>query len=298
MGIRHAPAALAAALLAVAAGPWSAAHAQGQKVRVAILEFENNTTWRYWQDELGDAAADELTTQLVNSGQFSVVERRQIDAILAEQNLGQSGRVNPATAASIGQILGVQVVLMGSITQFSVNTKRGGIGGIGGSYSEAESMLDVRAINTSTAEIMVVAEGAGKKRFGGLTTGAVRFEQEFDAGLAQEALRPAVESAVQKLVAQAPAFAALKAVAGRASIVGVRDGAVYIDRGESHSVTVGQRFDVYRVVDQIRDSQGNVLDEVTEKVGVIEVTRVLTQSSVCRIVEGDAQEGDQARGQS
>ncbi len=286
---------VAAALAVALAAPWAATDAAAQKVRVAVLAFENNSTHRYFEDELGDAAADELTTQLVSSGQFSVVERRQIESILAEQNLGQSGRVNPATAAAIGEVLGVQIVLVGSITQFSIDTKRAGIGGVGGSYSEAESMLDVRAINTSTAEILSVAEGRGKKRFGGVSTRDVQFEQSFDAGLAQEALRPAVEDAVKKLVAQVDAFAAVKPVASRASIVGVREGSVYIDRGENFGVTVGQQFDVYRVVDQIRDSHGNVLDEVTEKVGVIEVTRVLTQSAVCRVVEGAAAEGDQAR---
>jgi hypothetical protein len=77
--------------------------------------------------------------------------------------------------------------------------------------------------------------------------------------------------------------------------VGARDGSVYIDRGENFGVEVGQRFDVYRVVDEIRDSQGNLLDTVTEKVGVLEVTRVLSQSAVCSIVEGDASEGDEVR---
>lgn len=286
-----------AAVLALAAGsPWIATEAHAQKVRVAVLPLENNSTWHYWGDNLGAAASDELTTQLVKSGVFSVIERRQIEAILAEQGLGQSGRVNAATAASLGEILGVQIVLMGSITQFSIDTKRAGIGGIGGSYSQAESILDVRAVNTSTAEIMSVAEGSGKKRFGGLRVNNVSFQQNFDAGLAQEALRPAIERIVKELVAQADDFASLAPVAARGTIVGVRDGLIYIDRGQNFGVETGQRFDVYRVVDEIRDAQGNLLDRVTEKVGVVEVTRVLSQSAVCTIVEGEAAEGDEVKG--
>jgi hypothetical protein len=49
-------------------------------------------------------------------------------------------------------------------------------------------------------------------------------------------------------------------------------------------------------VDEIRDSAGNVLDQITEKVGVIEVTRVLSQSSICSVVEGEAREGDKISG--
>ena len=73
------------------------------KVRVAVMNFENNSSWRYW----GDAAADELATQLFKTQKFSLVERTQLEAVLAEQNLGQSGRINSAQAAEIGRILGV-----------------------------------------------------------------------------------------------------------------------------------------------------------------------------------------------
>ncbi len=285
-----------AAILVFASGPWTASRVDAQKVRVAVLALDNNSTWSYWGAHLGEAASDELTTQLVKSGQFSVIERRQIDAILAEQGFGQSGRVNPATAAAIGEVLGVQIVFMGSITQFSIETKKAGIGGIGASFTEAESMLDIRAVNTSTAEIMSVAEGQGKKRLGGININNVSFQQNFDAGLAQEALRPAIEDVVKELVKQVDDFAAVAPVAARATIVGVREGSIYIDRGENFGVQPGQRFDVYRVVDEIRDANGNLLDRVTEKVGVIECARVLSQSAVCSIVEGDAAEGDEARG--
>ncbi|MGD8726391.1 MAG: CsgG/HfaB family protein [Gemmatimonadales bacterium] len=295
--MRGHPSPIATTLLAVAALSLGIAHdALGQKVRVAVLPLQNNSTWHYWGDHLGAAASDELTTQLVRSGKFSVIERQQLEAIMAEQNLGQSGRVNPATAAQLGEILGVQVVFLGSITQFSIDTKSAGIGGIGGSYSEAESVLDIRAVNTSTAEIMSVSEGSGKKRFGGVNVNDVSFQQSFDQGVAQEALRPAIEEVVEQLVDQVEDFASIAPAAASGTVVGVRNGSVYIDRGQNFGVEVGQRFDVYRVVDEIRDSQGNLLDTVTEKVGVLEVTRVLSQSAVCSIVEGDASEGDEVRG--
>jgi len=35
-------------------------------------------------------------------------------------------------------------------------------------------------------------------------------------------------------------------------------------------------------VDEIKDAHGNVLDRITEKVGQVEVMRVLSQSSVAR----------------
>ena len=262
------------------------------KVRVAVMNFYNNSTSGYWGDRLGSAAADELATQLVRSGRFSVIERRELEAILAEQDFGASGRVTASSAAQIGQVLGAQLMITGSITQFSVESKRGGIGGIGGRFTEAESVVDVRVVNTVTSEILVVAEGKGKKRLGGIHVNNVSFEQDFDAGLAQEALRPAIEEAVEEIVGQAQSFQGLKPVMPPASIVGTRGDDCYIDRGENFGVTVGQQFAVMSVVDEIKDAQGNVLDRITDRVGLLEVTRVLGQSAVCRLVEGTAAEGD------
>ena len=49
-------------------------------------------------------------------------------------------------------------------------------------------------------------------------------------------------------------------------------------------------------VDEIVDANGNVLDRIIEQVGVLEVTRVLSQSAICTLVEGDAAEGDTIEG--
>ncbi len=275
-------------LIGVTAAP-AAAQA---KARVAIMNFENNSTWSWWGNNLGAAAADELTTQLVNSGKFTVIERAQLDAILDEQDLGASGRVNSATAAKIGELLGAQLIFTGSITQFSIETIRAGFRGIGGSYSNAESMLDVRLINTVTGEILMAAEGQGNKRMGGGYFKGARAERDFDQGAAQEALRPAVENVINQVVSRADQFASLEAPAPEGQIVGDRDGSFYINRGQDAGVTVGQRFEVHRIVDEIKDANGRVLDRVIQQVGVIEVTQVLSQSAICTVVEGEAAVND------
>jgi hypothetical protein len=38
--------------------------AQG-KLRVAVVRFENNSTWHWWGDRLGEAAADVFVTKLL-----------------------------------------------------------------------------------------------------------------------------------------------------------------------------------------------------------------------------------------
>ena len=282
--------ALMTAALAVVATPQHLL-AQG-KPRVAIVNFENNSTWGFWGDRLGFAAADEVASQLVASGAFSVIERAQLEAVLAEQRLGMSGAVTASTATRIGELLGVQFLVTGSITQFSVNTRSGGFGPLSASYTEAESVLDVRAINTTTGEVVLAVDGEGKKRLVGGRYKDKDFRQTYDEGLAAEALGPAVEQVVARLVEQSQALASAVAPPTAGTVVGERGGSFYIDRGENFGVELGQRFAVMRVVDEIKDSQGNVLDTIVEEVGLLEVVQVLSQSAVCTVLEGSAREGD------
>ena len=262
------------------------------KVRVAVMNFENNSTWNWWGDNLGAAAADELATQLVQSGKFTVVERRELAPILAEQNLGQSGAVSAATAAKVGKLLGVQLMLTGSITAFSIKRTNVGIRGLGASYSNAESKVDARLVNTETGEVMVVATGQGNKRMGGGYFKGVGAEQRFDQGAAQEALRPAVEQVVAKLVEQSGSVQSVQPAAPEGQIVNAKGGNYYINRGQSAGIKVGQRFTVHRVTDEIKDADGRLLDRVVEKVGELEVTQVLSQSAICKLVSGKADVND------
>ncbi|MCC7241223.1 MAG: hypothetical protein IT180_04815 [Acidobacteria bacterium] len=272
------------ALAVVAAGPVFAQ----SKVRVAVMNFDNNSTWSWWGDNLGSAAADELTTQLVTSGKFTVIERAQLGAILAEQNLGQSGAVTASTAAKVGKLLGVQFILTGSITQFSIERRSAGFRGIGGSLANAESKIDVRLVNTDTGEVMVVAEGQGNKRMAGGYFKGASAERTFDQGAAQEALRPAVEQVVARIAAQSSTMESVQPAAPEGQIVSSREGQYYINRGQNAGIKVGQRFDVLRVVDEIKDADGRLLDRVVNKVGTLEVTQVLSQSSVCKLIQGQA----------
>jgi curli biogenesis system outer membrane secretion channel CsgG len=268
---------------------------QQAKPRVAVMNFANNSTWSWWGDNLGEAAADELVTQLLKDGRFTVVERTQLEAVLAEQRLGASGAVNASTAAQIGKVLGVQFILTGSITQFSVERTSVGVrafGGIAGTVSNAETKLDVRLVSTDTAEILLAAEGQGNKRMGGGSFRGTGGERTFDQGAAQEALRPAIEQVVARIGEQSSRLQAAMPAAPTGQVVGLKDRVVYINRGQAAGVKVGQRFQVSRVIDEIKDADGRVLDRVVGQVAVLEVTQVLSQSAVCRIVEGEVRVND------
>lgn len=62
-----------------------------------------------------------LLTILVNDEQyFSIIERNAIDKIFLEQSLQLSGAVNETTAVEIGKLAGVQGIVMGTVTQSTI----------------------------------------------------------------------------------------------------------------------------------------------------------------------------------
>jgi TolB-like protein len=60
--------------------------------------------------------AELVTTMLRYHPGVVVLEREQLQPLLKEQDLGASGRVEPETAARIGQLLGAKYMLLGTIS--------------------------------------------------------------------------------------------------------------------------------------------------------------------------------------
>ena len=106
---------------------------------VAVLPFVNSAigTANAELAPLSKGIADLLITDLAQNPAIRVVERENIAAILAEQNLARDGRVDDATAARIGKLLGARHIVTGSfvtdrsgtmvITIKSVDTESGRI---------------------------------------------------------------------------------------------------------------------------------------------------------------------------
>ena len=108
---------------------------------------------------------------------------------MAEQNFSNSDRADPITAAKIGRLLGVDAIIIGSITQFGRDdkttsvgggafggiTRRYGLGGVGKREAKAVVGVTARLVNTDTGEILVPPpDGANRSRSGTTLLGARR----------------------------------------------------------------------------------------------------------------------------
>lgn len=87
------------------------------KTRVAVIDFEQKATQELQGKQAGEIVAEWLVTSLVRTGRFDVVERAQLQKILKEQQLGMTGMISQDTAAKVGELLGVKVIISGSVIQ-------------------------------------------------------------------------------------------------------------------------------------------------------------------------------------
>ena len=175
-----------AVALVVAAAPLPAV-AQSSRPTVAVLDLDFGSVQQWWSGnwDIGKGVADLLVDELVNDGSFRVIERKRLDAILAEQNFSNSDRADPSAAsmAKIGTALGVKYLVVGSITKFGTENRNVGVGGgafgggrfglgkVGTSKGKATVALTVRMIDTSTGEILLSAKGQAESSRSGLLLG-------------------------------------------------------------------------------------------------------------------------------
>ena len=223
---------------------WAARGVQAQektgKRRVAVFVFEDKTDHRYhwWNGQpVGDGMSDMLTTTLVKSGKYRVMERAQMEQLLKEQGLGMAGVTTPQTAAQAGKMLGVELAIMGAVTEFGykkVSTggalKKIGIGASVGKQSAVVG-VDVRFVDVSTGEILT-AESVRKENSKGsvdIDTRDISFDNQaqFDESLVGKATRAAVDEVAKLLAEQGGGSAAWEA-----KVVTLKGGNVVIYAGQ------------------------------------------------------------------
>jgi len=261
----------------------------GGKLRVAVVQFENKSTWHWWGNRLGEAAADVFVTDLMESGRFTLIEREKVNAVLAEQNFGASGRVSAATAAKIGKMIGAELILTGSVSQFSISRTGGGISRLQVGVTTGKVVLQARLVNTTTGEIVVAAEEDNKKTLIGARYKSLNFKQNFDYGLAHEVMHPAVEKMVGKIVDRTKGMKsstpAPKPHRGR--VIKVEGDNVWINLGSNSGIEIGDEFDVYRKGEELIDPEtGLSLGAEEEMVGKIVVTEVKAKYSIATVQNG------------
>ncbi|WEN14842.1 CsgG/HfaB family protein [Rhodanobacter sp. AS-Z3] len=142
---------------------------------VAVIDFTNQTSSaNWWNGDVGNQLADVLSNELSATGDFKVVERQKIDAVLAEQDLAASSRMRPGSTPHTGNVTGAQYLVTGSVAAYTEDTSNTGGGvniagfRVGGGKSEAYIAIDLRVIDAETSEVVYSRTVEGHSSSGGV----------------------------------------------------------------------------------------------------------------------------------
>ncbi|MDO8462385.1 MAG: CsgG/HfaB family protein [Deltaproteobacteria bacterium] len=236
---------------------------------------------------IGGGLAAQLVTSLIESNRAVVVERAILSKVLIEQELGQSRMSSPFTQTPAGQLLGVDYLIVGEVTEFE-ERQMGGGGGlsimkgfgpkISGDATAAYVGIDLRVIDTRTGEILHSHRASGRaweKAFG--TKIDYKFI-EFGGDVFQKtplgkATRRAIDDALQFI---------LEVVEKRthefswlARVIEVEGEDVYFDAGVQANIRPGDRFTISSVQKVLTDPETNeILGLVEKKIGEANASQV------------------------
>lgn len=266
----------------------------GPKRRIGVVEFANKSA--YGQGRLGGAATDILVTELTKSGKFIVVERDRMEKIMAEQKFQAEGMIDPQTAVQVGKILGLEAIVLGSVSQFGVKTE-------GSDYlisqtkkQVADVTVDIRLVDTQSGQVLMADSGKGQAKSKKGSILGMGTKGGYDETIEGEALRAAVVQFVTNIASQ------LNRKPWSCAIADASGGDIYLNAGQDSGLTVGTKLDCFSQGAEIRDPKSNLVIGHRElSLGSLEITRYCGDSGDCSIAKlfgsglGTAKAGDICR---
>jgi curli biogenesis system outer membrane secretion channel CsgG len=260
-------------LLLVFAYQGTAQDLSALKKRIAVINFEDRSGYGH---NIGQGVADMLVTSLVESDKFILIERAELDEVLKEQGLGQTGLVTPQSAAKVGQLLGLQRIITGSITEFGSKQNKvgGGIGGfnLGVSTTTARVAVDMRIINVNTGEIVMAKSAEGEDSSTGLDNVGVEDidfhnSSTWDNTQLGIASREAINQCVEYISDD------MSDLPWEGKIIKADGATIYMKPGSKGGVQPGMIFTVYRPGEELIDPDTGIsLGSEESKIGQIQYT--------------------------
>lgn len=169
-----------------------------QRPRIAVSRFEVRDG-----PDVGLALGDFLSTALVNSDRFVVLERARLDDLRAEQQLQSGADFDPATRVASGGFEGAELLIRGAIVNFEPDCK--GVSVLLAGSGTACTTLNLRIVDVASGRIVNATTVESTSRSSQVGLFFARGDLPIGLGAyantpMETALRNAIEKAVQHIV--------------------------------------------------------------------------------------------------
>ena len=252
------------------------------------------------QSDIGKGMTALAVKRIQEAGKYRVVERENVQAILAEQDFGATARVKKGSQARIGNILGADAVLLGTIVVFGRDDNKKQVGGLGGAlghglggvklkWGDEKAVVAVtyRLVDAETSETISAGEARGESKrssrgvdLGARTPKAVAgakvdmTSSNFQQTIIGEATIDCMDKLMSVLNANESRIQ-LRSIDIETRVAEINGPQVYLSSGASDGIQKCDRFTINRIVKELRDpATKEVLDLQVEKVGDLVVAEV------------------------
>ena len=130
------------------------------KIIVGVMQFQSgNGNIEHSQAAL---IGDIFTQMLATSDKIAIVEREFLASIATENKLASSGYISNETACEIGRLAGCNIIITGSVTDYTKLSKSSGVLIVSSSKEEAKAAANMNVINVETGKLMLSTSESGR----------------------------------------------------------------------------------------------------------------------------------------
>jgi curli biogenesis system outer membrane secretion channel CsgG len=254
------------------------------RIKVAVMPFRNlQGQYRSIEsfvpsDVVSKSLVQKLVTEFTQTRKFSVLDRDYTEEYLKEKNLLLSPDASINELSKIGEVLGVDYMVVGNITDFNISNNQYVIN------VTSEKGYDLRA--TMLVEYRILVMATRQIKWSDSVSVSLR-EADFQ-DLVVDFRQDAVEGTLIGVVAKKIVIGAMDNIYP-IRVVKVDSHSTLILNQGGVSLSVGELLDVYNSGEIVKDPYtGESLGAIERRAATVEVTRVTSKISYAEILQGDA----------
>lgn len=254
------------------------------KRRIAVARFSNST--RYGKgllydgenDPLADQARDMLVKRLVETGQFMVFERDNLEEISLERAL--------IGDEAVSDLVGVDAVIVGSVTEFGRKTE-GQVGFLSSTKKQTvEAAVEARLVDPRTALAFFSASGQGEASTESGEVAGFGSRAAYDASLNDSAISAAVSDLTSEIVGN------LADRPWSTDVLKIDGDRIFISGGSRQGLKTGDHFLVETVGETVKSGQSGLpITLPGEQLAEVQVVSFFgdseySEGSIAKVVSG------------